>query len=157
MKGTVISQPFDSSKLVGGISGSLRQEFRELELLDDITKMRWEGNSHPSVTGVTRSELIHNFRKWKGKEYIPKHVHQSLSWASSTPSELLQREGALTSTKFRVRAHKNGPIWRHFWGPKQTGEEESESTQDPGSSCPANWAGGTTCPQGGDLGPSGAH
>ena len=79
LKGTVISQPFDSSKLVGGISGSLRQEFRELELLDDITKMRWEGNSHPSVTGVTRSELIHNFRKWKGEEYIPKHVHQSLS------------------------------------------------------------------------------
>ena len=115
LKGTVISQPFDSSKLVGGISGSLRQEFRELELLDDITKMRWEGNSHPSVTGVTRSELIHNFRKWKGEEYIPKHVHQSLSWASSSqyPNEAPKRDThwrIVCDPKSDIRPLKTAPV-----------------------------------------------
>lgn len=35
--GTLILQGFDSSKIMGKISGALRQEFRELELLDDIT------------------------------------------------------------------------------------------------------------------------
>ena len=35
--GTLILQGFDVSKITGKISGALRQEFRELELLDDIT------------------------------------------------------------------------------------------------------------------------
>ena len=34
--GTLILQGFDPSKITGKISGALRQEFRELELLDNI-------------------------------------------------------------------------------------------------------------------------
>jgi hypothetical protein len=39
-EGTCIMQGFDPQKIINGISGYLRQEFRELELLDEITKLR---------------------------------------------------------------------------------------------------------------------
>ncbi len=41
-KGTILLQPISPSKVQGGIHGSLRQEFRELELLDEITRLRYE-------------------------------------------------------------------------------------------------------------------
>ncbi|KAF9455408.1 hypothetical protein BDZ94DRAFT_1205770 [Collybia nuda] len=41
--GTLILQGFDASKIVGKASGALRQEFRELELLDNITQLRFVG------------------------------------------------------------------------------------------------------------------
>ncbi|KAI0362820.1 hypothetical protein OH77DRAFT_1360879, partial [Trametes cingulata] len=56
--GTIIAQPFDDSKHTRGISGSLRQKFRELKLLDEITKLRYLGKISPKVTGITRNELI---------------------------------------------------------------------------------------------------
>ncbi|KAF9521713.1 hypothetical protein CPB83DRAFT_735556, partial [Crepidotus variabilis] len=40
---TAILRPFASKKLTSGISGYLRQEFRELELLDEITRLVHEG------------------------------------------------------------------------------------------------------------------
>ena len=54
LNGTIIVQSFDSTKLTGGIAGSLRQEFRELELLDEITKLRYLGKIPPHVVGITR-------------------------------------------------------------------------------------------------------
>lgn len=83
--GTIIVQPFDPKKLTGGISGSLRQEFRELELLDEITKLRYLGKISPKVTGITRNELIHSFRKWKGEKFMPKTMHHALTWNNSDP------------------------------------------------------------------------
>lgn len=41
--GTLILSSFLPSKIMGGASGALCQEFRELELLDDITTMHFEG------------------------------------------------------------------------------------------------------------------
>ncbi|EIW52839.1 uncharacterized protein TRAVEDRAFT_80516, partial [Trametes versicolor FP-101664 SS1] len=58
----------------------LRQEFRELELLDEITKLRYLGKISPKVTGITRNELIHSFRKWKGEQFMPKTMHRALKW-----------------------------------------------------------------------------
>jgi len=49
--GTCILQGFDPGKITGGATGSLRQEFWELELLDDITKLRFEGKLPESVIG----------------------------------------------------------------------------------------------------------
>jgi hypothetical protein len=39
--GTVILQGFDAQKITGKASGALRQEFRDLELLDEITKLQY--------------------------------------------------------------------------------------------------------------------
>ena len=65
-EGTVILQGFDTNKITGRASGSLRQEFRDLELLDDITKLRYMGKLHDSVQGDRRNALIHTFRLHKG-------------------------------------------------------------------------------------------
>jgi hypothetical protein len=42
-RGTVILQGFDPKKITGRASGALRQEFRDLELLDEITKLHYLG------------------------------------------------------------------------------------------------------------------
>ncbi|PBK89393.1 hypothetical protein ARMGADRAFT_936236, partial [Armillaria gallica] len=43
----------DSKKIQGGCSGFLRQEFRELELLDDITTQQYHGLTPITVMGNT--------------------------------------------------------------------------------------------------------
>ncbi|KAJ6522021.1 hypothetical protein B0H19DRAFT_901105, partial [Mycena capillaripes] len=56
--GTVIIQGFDHKKITSGMSGYLRQELRELEILDEITKLRFEGRLPRCVTGIYRRRLI---------------------------------------------------------------------------------------------------
>ncbi|KAF8884576.1 hypothetical protein CPB84DRAFT_1626752, partial [Gymnopilus junonius] len=63
----------------------LRQEFRELELLDEITKLRYNGKLHFSVTGDTRNSLIHTFHKWKGIHHVPATVHSAIRWSKFDP------------------------------------------------------------------------
>ncbi|PBK85435.1 hypothetical protein ARMGADRAFT_941943, partial [Armillaria gallica] len=47
------SSPIDSKKIQGGCSGFFQQEFRELELLDDITTQQYHGLTPITVTGDT--------------------------------------------------------------------------------------------------------
>ena len=42
-EGTLILSPFDMSKITSGINGHLRQEFRDLEFLNAITKECFKG------------------------------------------------------------------------------------------------------------------
>ncbi|KAI0753004.1 hypothetical protein C8Q80DRAFT_1097109 [Daedaleopsis nitida] len=88
LDGTIIVQAFDSNKLTGGIAGSLRQKFRELELLDEITKLRYLGRIPPHVIGITRNELIHLFRCWKGETFVPKTIHSAIKWSNKNPFPL---------------------------------------------------------------------
>jgi hypothetical protein len=81
---TVILQDFDLPELTSGVSGYLRQEYRELEILDHISKLRFEGNLPPSLTGTYRNELIQQYRTQFGKGCIPEHVHTSMHWTEST-------------------------------------------------------------------------
>ncbi|KZV59028.1 hypothetical protein PENSPDRAFT_562581, partial [Peniophora sp. CONT] len=48
----------NDSKAGGLLSGYLKQEFRELEILNEITRLRWEGKLKPGVGGNTRSTLL---------------------------------------------------------------------------------------------------
>ncbi|KAF8903080.1 hypothetical protein CPB84DRAFT_1678290 [Gymnopilus junonius] len=85
-KGTMILQGFDERKITGKkLYGGLRQEFRELELLDEITKLRYNGKLHFSVTGDTRNSLIHTFHKWKGIHHVPATVHSAIRWSKFDP------------------------------------------------------------------------
>lgn len=79
---TYIIGDIDRSKLTGGLSGALRREFRELEILDDITRLRCEGTLDSSVTGTTRAELIDSYQKWKGMRFVPPHVPDALNWSA---------------------------------------------------------------------------
>ena len=86
--GTVILQGFDTYKITGGASGALRQEFRELEILDDITMLRYIGKLPSSVVGVCRNDLISAFRLLKGEKYVPSKVHRAIRWKESDPFHL---------------------------------------------------------------------
>ncbi|KAJ7916609.1 hypothetical protein B0H13DRAFT_1609169 [Mycena leptocephala] len=77
--GTCIIQGFDSKKITSGISGHLRQEFRELELLDEITRLRHEGRLPRRVTGIYRGQLLSSYRAWKGNLTDPGHLHPALA------------------------------------------------------------------------------
>ncbi|KDR71669.1 hypothetical protein GALMADRAFT_74602 [Galerina marginata CBS 339.88] len=84
-KGTLILQGFDSKKITGGCSGALRQEFRELEILDEITTLRYNGKLSVNVHGDIRNILIKTFRKSKGEQYVPKLVHSAIRWSKRDP------------------------------------------------------------------------
>ncbi|KAF9488227.1 hypothetical protein BDN71DRAFT_1403563 [Pleurotus eryngii] len=52
-RGTIIIQGFDHTKIVGRCSRALTREFRELELLDEISKRQYEGVLPLEVIGPT--------------------------------------------------------------------------------------------------------
>ncbi|VDB90195.1 unnamed protein product [Peniophora sp. CBMAI 1063] len=85
IKGTVIFRMCSLSKVTGGLSGYLRQEFRELELLSEITRLRWEGTLKPGVGGNTRSTLLRSYLRIYGQRSCPDHVHSELKWSNATP------------------------------------------------------------------------
>jgi hypothetical protein len=84
-QGTVILQGFDPHKITGYASGALRQEFRELELLDEITALNYSKKLHTTVVGESRGVLIKAFRKWKGENYNPKNIHKAIRWSKHDP------------------------------------------------------------------------
>ena len=77
-EGTLILQGFDPKQITGGCLGALRQEFRELELLDEITRLRYLGKLPLHVEGSTRNSVVTSFREWKGNQYVPSIVHSSI-------------------------------------------------------------------------------
>src|SRR6202789_4718899 len=50
-EGTVIIQGFNPSKITCGASGYLRQEFRELELMDEISRLIYEDHLPSIING----------------------------------------------------------------------------------------------------------
>ena len=89
--GTCIVQGFDSRMITGGASGALRQESRELEILDDITRLKYEGMLSDSVEGDRRRLLIEAYRKWKGVDYVPASVHKAIHWGKANPFQLSEQ------------------------------------------------------------------
>ena len=67
----------------------MRQEFCELELLDEITKLRYEGNLPDHIQGNFRNPLIRAYQKWKGTDYVPSLTHPALKWSIKDPMSLL--------------------------------------------------------------------
>ena len=87
--GTVIIQGFDSKVITRGCSGYLRQEFREQELLDEITKLRYEGKLPTHIEPGTRTAIIQEFQLWKGTDYVPSKTDTVLRWSSNDPIGLI--------------------------------------------------------------------
>ena len=76
--GTAIVQGFTASKIQTGINSYLRQEFRELEMLNDITKLYYDCQLPATIGGVTRKQVIYTFRQWKGQNYVPENVSEHI-------------------------------------------------------------------------------
>ena len=84
--GTLILGGFHSSKITGGASGALRQEFRELELLDDITTLQYRKKlPRNMVMADRRNTLIALFRENKGLQYMPSNMHKAIRWNKRDP------------------------------------------------------------------------
>jgi hypothetical protein len=113
-EGTLILQGFDPKMIMDGCSGALRQEFRELELLDEITRLLYSGKLLRKITGDTRNNVITAFREWRGEQYIPQKVHASIRWSKCSPwleSEVLnldERLEKLDKQKQQKKAEKKG-------------------------------------------------
>ncbi|KAF8646081.1 hypothetical protein AX16_007404 [Volvariella volvacea WC 439] len=87
-EGTIILQGFDEKKIIGGASGALRQEFRELELLDYITLKQYEGKLPSDITTGLRTSIILNFFEYMGEEFQPKLLHNAIRWNKTDPFDL---------------------------------------------------------------------
>ncbi|KAJ7892096.1 hypothetical protein B0H14DRAFT_2335465 [Mycena olivaceomarginata] len=79
-EGTVILQGFVANLITSGISGFLRQEFRELEMLNEITRLRYEGQLSEEVVGSDRIELLHSYQRYRGGNYDPEGIHDATCW-----------------------------------------------------------------------------
>ena len=86
-EGTLILQGFDPRVITGGCSGALRQEFREMELLDEITRLRYSRKLPETIAsaGDTRNNIVSAFREWRGEKYIPQNLHESIRWSKRNP------------------------------------------------------------------------
>ena len=83
--GTLIFQGFDARKITSGCSGALRQEFHELELLEEIKSITYAGKLPATVCSDTRNNLIQAFCQWKGVQYVPNIVHPAIQWSKQDP------------------------------------------------------------------------
>ncbi|KAJ7922074.1 hypothetical protein B0H13DRAFT_1541133, partial [Mycena leptocephala] len=82
-EGTIILQRFDTKKIVSGMSGYLHQELRELEMLDEITCLRFEGKLPLSVTRLYRRRLLRSYYTWRVDHRDPSYFHPALRWDKS--------------------------------------------------------------------------
>jgi hypothetical protein len=75
-------QGFDENKITSGIKGDLRQEFWELEILEEITRLHFAGKLPGTVTSVYRCELLWSYKLCtcgKALANIP-HIHPVLHY-----------------------------------------------------------------------------
>ena len=86
-------------QITGGASGYLRQEFRELELLDEITRLRYEGLLPKHISGQSRNSIIRQFQQWKGTSYVPMNVHGAIACSQRDPFEKLH---AVTDSPWQI-------------------------------------------------------
>jgi hypothetical protein len=84
-KGTLIIQSLQPSVITGGCSGWLRQEFCDLEILDEITRLAFHSQLVPEINGHCRNTLIRQFRTWKGLNYVPENLHPAIKWSAQQP------------------------------------------------------------------------
>ncbi|KAF5339625.1 hypothetical protein D9611_011516 [Ephemerocybe angulata] len=85
-EGTIILRDFSANIIMGGLRRKKQiQEFRCLELLSEITDLRYNGLLPVEVFGMYRKELIASYRKWKGDDHIPASIPQAIRWSVRDP------------------------------------------------------------------------
>ena len=83
---TLILMSFHFGKITSGASGALRQEFKELELLDDITRLKFKDKLPRRIAMADcRNILIDLFHEYRGKNHIPSAAHVTIQWNKADP------------------------------------------------------------------------
>ena len=96
---TVILQGFDAKKIQGGIQGSLRQEFRELEILNEITKLKYFNKLTKNIYGNLRSVLICKYYENKKLSDLPEGISKHIAW---NKNELLELPKINSDAKWKI-------------------------------------------------------
>ncbi|KAF6765469.1 hypothetical protein DFP72DRAFT_798033 [Ephemerocybe angulata] len=121
-EGTVILGTFDDNiyKITQGLSkaGFLRQEFRELNLLDEITRLRYEDKLPKHVNADLRYPLIQAYMEWKKNTDMIEQWHAELKVTSY--DELIPQE-AVDDTEY---------LWKSEVMSKQPLEQRKKRMQD---------------------------
>ena len=86
------------------MDGHLRQELRELELLDEITRLRYEGRVSRSVTGLYCRRLIRSLYAWKSDHKDSTYLHPAMKWNKSMGPRVPE---AVTYTEWRPSVTEN--------------------------------------------------
>ena len=110
--GTIIVQSFSPGPITGGASGWLRQEYCELELLDDITKLAYQSMLPAQINGETRNVQIHQYRAWRGQDYMPKNIHKAIAWSLQAPYKQLPLEKQSQWKFVEKKSNKNSVFVR---------------------------------------------
>ncbi|KAI4294020.1 hypothetical protein K525DRAFT_213689 [Schizophyllum commune Loenen D] len=64
--GTAIVSSFSASMISRGLDDQLKREFRNLEILNDINRLKYNGELPDHVRGDTRNQLIKSYLDWRG-------------------------------------------------------------------------------------------
>ncbi|KAL1677035.1 hypothetical protein EV122DRAFT_174604, partial [Schizophyllum commune] len=111
--GTAIVSSFNTSMITRGLDDQLKREFRNLEILSEITRLKYEGKLPTQVTGDTRNQLIRSFLDWMGPDYEIPNLHHALKWQSADDFDDV-----------------DAPFGRQAWQMVEN-EEESPDSEDP--------------------------
>ncbi|KZP15573.1 hypothetical protein FIBSPDRAFT_750019 [Athelia psychrophila] len=74
----------------GGLERFVRQEYRELELLNEITRLKYEGKLPVHIHAHRRNTLIRLYQAWIGLGIAPKGIHRSITWSPDAPMSALE-------------------------------------------------------------------
>ncbi|TFK67657.1 hypothetical protein BDN72DRAFT_770433 [Pluteus cervinus] len=138
--GTLILQRLDIPIITGGPSGALRQEFRELEMLDFITQLNYEGKLKANTLTGIRSSTISRFMADIGDKELPKHIHHTIRWSPNDPFEvdnvynitwqtIKEVPKAKGTTQHKAEIEENQDELKHNKDEKITSQEQKNKKQ----------------------------
>ncbi|KAJ6627074.1 hypothetical protein B0H10DRAFT_1674013, partial [Mycena sp. CBHHK59/15] len=109
----------------------LRQEFRELELLNEITELRYSNKLPASAKGINRHELLRSFQLVKGGNYQPEEMSEHIRWKKRDepllPTVKLQYKWTLVGKDIPKETKPK----KTKTGTKRKGAPEGASTKPP--------------------------
>jgi len=80
--GTALIQDFSNVKITHGISGWLHQEFRELNVLDEITRLRYVNCLPDGIAGPLRNPMVRAYYLWMEDDRDDDNWHSAIRYKS---------------------------------------------------------------------------
>ena len=108
-------QSLQPSVITGGCSGLLRQDFHDLELLDEIKRLAFHSKLPPEINGHSRNALIRQFRALKGLNYVPEKSHPSIKWSGQCPNPLAAESQDIPWQIVTQKEHLNSDLTKSIF------------------------------------------
>ncbi|KAF8802855.1 hypothetical protein BYT27DRAFT_7226214 [Phlegmacium glaucopus] len=100
--GTLIIQGFNSNKITQGLSGHLHQEFRELNLLNDITMKIYGGHINKTYFGPLHNPMIHKYLTEFKTKNETNNLHHDSTWIDIENSLQTKEEDDKDKSKCKI-------------------------------------------------------